>query len=171
MEAFKPFGHVVQAFADGDTTPKGVKVTPANQGSANKFHKLAPIISNYPPSLTSATSGLSVYRCLPLGFDFLKDYNEKGPGWEIKLLERHPYTNQAFVPMGVGSGEGLKGPDALSKTGRMYLVVVAKTGADEKPDLGTLKAFIAGAGQAIVYDVGVWRKSTILLPSFGFDHF
>lgn len=158
-EAFAPFGHVVQAFGDVNAVPRGTKVTSANQGSATKFHKLAPILSSYPPELASrANPALSVYRCKPLDFDVVEDSTQKGAGWAVKLLERHRYTNQAFVPMSVGSGEGLKGDDALEKPGRAYLVVVAKNGEDDKPDLSTLRAFVAGAGQAVVYATGVWRK-------------
>ncbi|EJD02860.1 allantoicase [Fomitiporia mediterranea MF3/22] len=160
-EAFAPFGHVVQAFSSADAAPKGTKVTSANQGSALKFHKLAPIVSSYPPALPgspSATAGLSVYRCSPLDFDFRRDHTEEGPGWEVRLLERHPHTNQAFIPMGIGSGESLKDGNALQNHGRAYLVVVACNGEDDKPDLMTLRAFLAGAGQSVVYATGIWRE-------------
>ncbi|KAL5485308.1 DAL2 [Sanghuangporus weigelae] len=156
-EAFAPYGHVVQAYSSSDAAPRGTKVTPANQGSALKFHKLAPIVSSYPSSGPAASLGLSVYRCSPLDFDFRSDFEGSGPGWPVQLLERHPYTNQAFVSMGVGSGESLKGSDALEKPGRAYLVVVARNGEDDNPDLSTLKAFLAGAGQSVVYGTGIWH--------------
>ena len=165
-EAFAPFGHVVQAFGDIHSVPRGKKVTAANQGSATKFHKLAPILSSYPSELAArAIPALSVYRCKPLDFDFVRDVKEKGVGWEVKLLERHPYTNQAFVPLGVGSGKDLKGDDALENPGRAYLVVVAKNGQDDKPDLNSLRAFVAGAGQADVYATGIWRERSLLFDS------
>lgn len=59
-EAFAPFGHVVQAYAD-DATPRGTKITGANQGSARKFHKLAPLVQSY-ASDAGASPGISVYR-------------------------------------------------------------------------------------------------------------
>jgi len=165
-EAFAPFGHVVQAFGDVNAVPRGTKVTSANQGSATKFHKLAPILSSYPPELASrANPALSVYRCKPLDFDVTKDVIQRGSGWAVKLLERHPYTNQAFVPMSTGSGEGLKGDDALEKPGRAYLVVVAKNGEDDRPDLNTLRAFVAGAGQAVVYATGIWHHPMVALET------
>ncbi|KAI5123043.1 hypothetical protein M0805_000479 [Coniferiporia weirii] len=163
-EAFAPFGHVVQAFSSASAAANRTKVTSANQGSASKYHKLAPIVSSYPNGC-NATPGLSVYRCSPLDFDFRKDTEEAGPGWAVRLLERHPYTNQAFVPMGVGSGEGLKGGDALEKQGRAYLVVVAKNGEDDKPDLTTLRAFLAGAGQSVVYSTGIWHHPMVSLET------
>ncbi|KAG5654398.1 hypothetical protein H0H81_003222 [Sphagnurus paluster] len=145
-EAFAPFGKVVQAYGDVAAVPKGTKVSPANAGSANKFHKLSLLESSY-PSAAGATSGISVYRCQPC--------QDVTPGGllDLKVLERHPFTNQAFVPMGRGSGEGLRDP------GHSYLVVVAQNGENDRPDLRTLRAFVATAAQGIVYNTAIWRKS------------
>jgi len=156
-EAFAPFGQVVQAYPDSassgsrsatdsgstltsDSTNTTYKqVTAANQGTAVKFHKLALLESSY-PSEAGATTGLSVYRCQPI---------ELAPGgrWEVKLLERHPCTNQAFIPMGGGKGD----PE------RAYLVIVALNGKDDRPDLGTMRAFVASAGQGVVYNMNLWH--------------
>jgi allantoicase len=152
-EAFAPFGRVVQAWADPHGAPRGIKLTPANQGTATKFHKLSLIQQSYPAD-AGATSGLSVYRCAPIDA-------KQGEAWPVRLLERHPYTNQAFVPMGgAACRAGYGAEDALEDPGSAYLVIVAKSGADDKPDLATLRAFIANAGQSIVYDTGIWRKSS-----------
>lgn len=147
-EAFAPFGQVIQAYADQNAAPRGTRITPANQGSASKFHKLALLASSYAPEV-GATSGLSVYRCKPL----------KGIGNDgtcvLEMLERHPFTNQAFIPMGES---GVEGGDGLNHPGNAYLVVVAKDGPDDKPDLKTLRAFVATAAQGIMYNTGVWRQ-------------
>jgi len=148
-EAFAPFGQVVQAYADHNAAPRKTKITPANQGSAFKFHKLAPIRSSYPLG-TGATSALSIYRCKPIELDFYRQC-------ELNMLERHPYTNQAFIPMGPGDGDGLTDP------GKLYLVVVAKNAEDGGPDLGTLRAFVATAAQGIVYDTAVWHQPMTVL--------
>jgi allantoicase len=142
-EAFSPFGKVVQGYGDHTAAPKGTKITPANAGTASKFHKLSLIESSYPAD-SGATSGLSIYRCQPLK-------SIEGKLTPLTVLERHSYTNQAFIPMGPGSGEGLVDP------GTQYLVVVAQNGEDDKPDLKTLRAFIATAAQGIVYNTGIWR--------------
>jgi allantoicase len=143
-EAFAPFGQVLQAYADHNAAPRKTKITPANQGSAFKFHKLAPIRSSYPVG-SGATPALSIYRCKPIELDFFRQC-------ELNMLERHPYTNQAFIPMGPGDENGLTDP------GKLYLVVVAKNAEDGGPDLGTLRAFVASAAQGIVYDTAVWRE-------------
>jgi len=144
-EAFAPFGQVIQAYGDHNAAPKGTRITPANQGSASKFHKLSLLASSY-PSDAGATAGLSVYRCNPL-----EGISNDGIA-ELKVMERHPFTNQAFIPMGRGSGEGLADP------GTAYLVVVAKNAADGQPDLSTVRAFVANASQGIVYNTAVWHQ-------------
>ncbi|KAI0645675.1 allantoicase [Trametes meyenii] len=152
-EAFAPFGKVVQAYADVHAVPdpRNTRVTGANQGTATKFHKLALLEASYPAE-SGATAGLSIYRCKPI------DVTADGE-WEVKLLERHPCTNQAFVPMGGAAGLG----DALEEPGTRYLVIVAHNGADDKPDPRTLRAFVASGGQGIVYDTGVWHHPMAVL--------
>ena len=115
-EAFAPYGHVVQAYTTPNAAPRGVKVTPANQGSAMKYHALAPVKSSYPLDVEAKTA-LSMYRCKPIDA-------EVGEMFDVKLLERHPYTNQAFFAVG---GAGVS-EYALTKQGRAYLVVVAFNG-------------------------------------------
>lgn len=133
-EAFAPYGQVIQAYGDHAAAPSGTRITPANGGTASKFHKLSLLRASYPDG-AGATAGLSVYRCQPVAV-------ENGRV-RLGVLERHPYTNQAFVPMGGG--------------GRRYLVVVALNGQDDGPELGSVKAFVASAGQGVVYDTGIWR--------------
>ena len=139
-EAFAPFGQVIQSYADIASAPRSIKVTPANFGTAVKHHKLSLLESSYPDEL-GATAGISVYRCQPA------EVVKNGTTREVTLnaLERHPYTNQTFLPMG-------QPKDSI------YLVVVTKNGPDDRPDLGTLRAFSARADQGIVYNKGVWRK-------------
>ena len=143
-EAFASFGQMIQAYEDHNAVPKGTKITPANAGTASKFHKLSLLTSSYLPN-SKATPGLSVYRCQPL------QGIEQDRTTVLKMLERHAFTNQAFIPMGPG-GEGLTDP------GTSYLVVVAQNGGDDRPDLKTLRAFLASSSQGIVYDTGIWRK-------------
>jgi len=145
-EAFAPFGKVIQAYANHNAAPRGTKITPANQGTASKFHKLALLDASY-PSEAGATTGLSVYRSNPLPSS---GENE----WVVNVLERHPFTTQAFIPMGA-AGES---EDGLQHPGNSYLVVVAKNGPDSKPDLKTLRAFVATAAQGIMYNTAVWHQ-------------
>jgi len=149
-EAFAPFGQVIQAYGDHNAAPKGTKITPANQGSASKFHKLSLLTSSYPEGAV-ATAGMSVYRCSPL-----QVMSSDGSA-DLTVMERHPFTNQAFIPMGKGTSEGLADP------GCAYLVVVAKNTAENRPDVTTVRAFVAHASQGIVYDTAVWHQPMTVL--------
>jgi len=142
VDAYKPYGQVIQAYKT-DLIPSGVKVTPANGGTAQKFYKLSPLKSSY-PSAAGATTGISVYRCQPL-------QDTRDGNTTLTVLERHSYTSQAFIPMG------------SSNTGDGYLVVVAHNGADDRPNMKTLRAFLAGATQGISYDPGVWHQPMTVL--------
>lgn len=63
----------------------------------------------------------------------------------LERMERHPFTAQAFIPMGSDVG---------------YLAIVANgNAAGDAPDLSTLKVFTVGEGQGVCYDAGVWHAS------------
>lgn len=148
-EAFAAFGQVVQGYEDLSSVPRNVRVTSANQRSAYKFNKISLLESSYPENVR-ATTGLSVYRCQPIDA-------KPGGHWDIKVLERHLHTNQAFIPMGPGFPS--EGDQGLKETAKGYLVVVAQNGEDDRPDLETMRAFIATSAQGIVYNTGIWRES------------
>ncbi|KAH8995706.1 Allantoicase [Lactarius akahatsu] len=139
-EAFAPFGQVIQSYEDITAAPPSLKVTPANFGTATKYHKLSLLERSYPAE-SGATTGISVYRCQPAKIE------KSGTRREVRLhaLERHPYTNQAFLPMGHDKD-------------KTYLVVVAKNGSDDRPDIGSLRAFVARADQGIVYNTSLWHQ-------------
>jgi ureidoglycolate lyase len=64
-----------------------------------------------------------------------------------RMLERHRFSSQAFVPMKVSR----------------YLVVVAPDGADGGPELTKARAFIAGPGQGVNYNPDVWHHPVTVL--------
>lgn len=130
-EAYAPYGDVIQARKD-------VEITGANQGTAEKFHHTARVENNHPNS--SGRTNFCVYHCRPT----------KELPFKVKLLERHPYSSQAFIPMNAGNTRG-------------YLVVVALNGKDDKPDMSTMKAFIASNVQGINYAPGIWHHPMIAM--------
>lgn len=64
----------------------------------------------------------------------------------------HAHTSQAFIPMGKGNRKDAQGG--------AYVVIGCLNGKDDKPDLSTLRAFLATSSQGVSYDEGIWRKST-----------
>ncbi len=125
-ERFAPFGDVVSAGLGAGKD--------ANQGTAVRFDWAAKLESSRP----GARPNLVVARCaqqsLPL---------------TLRLLERHPSSSQAFLPMVCES----------------YLVVVAPKAPGGAPDLGGLRAFHCLPGQGINYHRDVWHHPIAALGS------
>jgi len=63
----------------------------------------------------------------------------------VESMEKHPRSSQLFVPTRV----------------EQYLVVVA--GGDDAPDLETLRAFVAGPGESVIYGPNVWHMPLIVM--------
>jgi len=85
--------------------------------------------------------------------------------FDVKILERHPFTFQTFVPL------SLDRDDASTA----YLVIVAPTLPSPEdarvhgrkgpglPDLQNTKAFIARGNQAVTYAAGTWHAPMVVL--------
>jgi ureidoglycolate lyase len=125
-EAFAPFGQVVSVGASVGSS--------ANQGTATRFDRAALLDSARPLATPNLAVFLSVAKALP---------------FELKLLERHPFSTQAFLPMVCAR----------------FLVCVAPTLADGTPDVAQLRAFVCGPGQGINYLRGVWHHPIIALDA------
>ncbi|KAF9580526.1 Allantoicase, partial [Lunasporangiospora selenospora] len=149
-EAFAPWGQVVEVPL---YDPNAIKV---NQGTAQKFSRIGQFVNlrsyalsdeglaNSPDRSNSdvapAQANIAIFQCYkPVETTNL----------EVKLLERHAFSSQMFVPMG-GDGNG------------GYVVVVAKDRPDGNPDLSTLKAFTVKNSQGINYKPNVWHHPMIV---------
>lgn len=134
QEAFKDYGSVISAPRRGaESASPHVTV---NQGTAAKFPDLGEFCNAFPIQAKARTR-FHLYRCdslpptaLPLA---------------VKMLERHRFSSQSFVPLQSGNHSG------------RYLVVVAKNGIDDTPDLTTLRSFMAESNQCFVYHPGTWH--------------
>ncbi len=124
VAAFAPFGSVVSAGLFAGSS--------ANQGTALRFDRCAAVTSTRP----AATANLAVFRSTAKALPFA-----------VQLLERHPCSTQAFLPM----------------ICTRFLVVVAPTAGDGAPDLAGLRSFLCGPGQGISYGVGVWHHPIIAI--------
>ena len=100
-----------------------------NQGFAERYHDLAKIdvTSNNGHTL------VNIFRSTPLSLPI-----------KIKMMERHPLSSQAFIPMG----------------DQPYLVVVAPAG---EFDVSTIKVFEATADQGVNYYPGTWHHFCLAL--------
>ena len=135
-EAFAPFGRITQFYPSPETVDLG--------------DYYVDIVNEYPPE-AGAVTGISVFRATP------KIGLVRGEEFAIQMMERHPFTSQAFIPMDKGEVKGHT-EEALPAGGQM-LVIVAKGGKDDRPDPSTLEAFLLPPGTGISYNMGTWRES------------
>lgn len=127
-KAFLPYGELISAGS-------GASGVAANMGTARRFNRLVELRNLRPGR---AKPNLCLYRCRPA----------KSFPFRVKLLERHEFSTQVFIPMGGA---------------RRYLVVVATGG--NAPELKTLRAFVAGPAQGIGYRPGTWHHPLIALDA------
>ncbi|GAA6060242.1 hypothetical protein JCM10212_003482 [Sporobolomyces blumeae] len=180
--AFAPYGTVVQAYPDPRSAPKEIPIKRVNFGTATKYNFLSPGAGPVPVPPRSSL-GLEVNGSVGRGGGggggggggegeaieqklnlcvFTSDVQDRigdvRDRWQVRVLERHEFSSQSFVPMG-GRGGGGGGARA-----REYLVVVALPGKDGQPDLSTLRAFVASSAQGITYHANIWHHPLIVLP-------
>ncbi len=126
VEGFAPFGDVVSAGLRAGSS--------ANQGTAVRFDRCAKLAT----TRAGASPNLAVFRAAPQALPLT-----------VKLLERHPCSSQAFLPL----------------TCARFLVIVAPAREDGAPDLDGLCAFVCGPGQGINYHAGVWHHPIVALDA------
>ncbi|KAG8533177.1 uncharacterized protein KY384_001960 [Bacidia gigantensis] len=172
--SFAPFGTVISAPLPASRTtlpyppPQSSQV--ANQNTALKYPDISPLSSAYrlSPSGTPATPHVSLFSCFPRRLRASPGSSSSGL-FDVKSLERHPYTTQTFVPLSSSEVDSRRRPN--------YLVIVAPTlptppttagltpyfsqiataTGGGPPDLDNIKAFVADGGTAVTYGLGVWH--------------
>lgn len=60
---------------------------------------------------------------------------------QVRFLERHPFSDQAFVPL----------------RDTRFLVVICPSHSDGSPNLDQIHAYEAGPGQGVIYRRNVWH--------------
>ncbi|CAI7636364.1 unnamed protein product [Penicillium glandicola] len=146
----------------------------ANQNSALKYSPISPLLDRYTnacPSGQPSEARMTMFCCFPRALRTISTGPQLSDRevFDVRILERHPFTNQTFIPVDLSAhskvGDGEEEP--------LFLVVVAPTLKGETatakneagetitirdpPDLNNIKAFVARGGQAITYGVGTWH--------------
>ena len=122
--AFAAFGTVIEL--------EGARHYPINAGTTERFHALALTDT----AAAGGQTGISLFR----GQGFALPYR-------LRVMERHPLSSQAFIPLVAGEAD-------------RYLVVVAPAGEFHA---GALCAFLATGFQGVQYGRGVWHHPLIAL--------
>lgn len=112
--SFQEFGEVIEDPATHDET-LAFSTIEANQGSARKVLDVSHLKNHYALSQSKkpASPTVNMFVCKPRSLE-IKGGNAVFP---VKVLERHPFTPQTFVPMGLDRND--------KETA--YLVIVAPT--------------------------------------------
>ncbi|KAG9633707.1 ureidoglycolate hydrolase, partial [Aureobasidium melanogenum] len=123
QDAFAEFGTVVENPVNATGKPQQLKAVKANQGSALKYIDVSHVSNFYhlAPSGNPARAVMNMFVCSPRQLQSTSsgsDITQEGPSkFPVQILERHPFTPQTFIPL------GLSAVDATT----VYLVIVAPT--------------------------------------------
>jgi ureidoglycolate lyase len=151
----------------------------ANQGSALKYLDVTYMRDFYhsAPSGVPAKAVMNMFVCAPRHLRPSQGRNIEGL-LPVQILERHPYTTQTFIPLGISKSEAHK---------TRYLVIVAPSlppsSGDEPfpvpeapglpgrgfPDLRKIKAFVARGSQAVTYGPGTWHAPMVVVGTKPID--
>ncbi|KAJ1966329.1 Allantoicase [Dispira parvispora] len=147
QEAYEPYGQVVYS----PTPSSGGKAQVANQGTARRYNHVVEL-ENFrsEPNACSgsipAVPNMCIFQCDPQW--------QPGSLFHVRLLERHQHSTQCFMPIA---------RPLATNVGGDYLVIVALNGADDRPDVATLRAFIGRPWQGITYRPGIWHHPMVAL--------
>lgn len=107
--SFEPYGSVLQSYPDVRCAPKSIPIKAVNFGTAQKYNFLSPTASPSPLPEKWSAQGLEqrlnmcVFRCEPQNSIGARGQSK----WEVKVLERHEFSSQTFMPMGTENGSYL----------------------------------------------------------------
>ncbi|KAA8568335.1 hypothetical protein MFRU_029g00570 [Monilinia fructicola] len=189
QDDFAAFGTVIQNPAPAIMPSPAIKDLPpnavqANQGTALKYLDVTHMKDFYgsAPSQRVANAVMNMFVCSPRSLLPSHDSNIGGL-FPVTILERHPFTTQTFIPLGISPSE---------QEDVCYLVVVAPSltpssmdetlpvpvlspqtstsyGDDKKlpgrglPDLDRIQAFLANGSQAVTYGAGTWHAPMVVV--------
>jgi ureidoglycolate lyase len=188
QQAFAAFGTVIENPSPNIIPSATLQHVPegavrANQGSALKFPDVSklPDLYSSAPSKTASRACMSMFVCAPRLLQASRD-DPHLSYFPVEILERHPFTTQTFIPLGLSHSTG--DADADSR----YLVIVApsrepsdhdqrfpvpppdaSTDAQGRlpgrglPDLTRLEAFVATSSQAVAYGAGTWHAPMVVV--------
>ncbi|ODV61809.1 ureidoglycolate hydrolase [Ascoidea rubescens DSM 1968] len=162
IEAFRPFGSIISPDEElvRSHNDKGV-FEQANYGTAIKFKQVSQIQNLFPQSSSRKKESLNwnIFRCFPQNHLMQYDLLSSTFTYLTKVLERHPYSSQTFLPMGRSTSIEYG-----------YVVVVAQDLDNDQddtklPDLNSIKVFICKNNQAVTYNSNTWHAPMIALSN------
>jgi ureidoglycolate lyase len=186
--SFSPFGTVIENPAPSLIPSSKLGLLPqnavqVNQGSALKYLDVTDMKDHY-GSASSKQPGkavMNMFVCAPRTLLSSSNSNVDG-NFGVEILERHPYTTQTFIPLGMSASDaketrylvivaptlspspaddGLPTPPATSTTGPLP--------GSGLPDLSRIRAFMATGSQAVTYGAGTWHAPMVVVGKMPID--
>lgn len=151
IDSFAPYGSIIspdEEIGKLDDSSKN-----ANQGTAIKLLKRSQVEN----PLIQQSPNWNMFRCftqthLKVPIQPQQSSISAAVNHSIRVLEKHPYSSQTFLPMG-SSGQEFA-----------YVVVVALEDPETgKPDISTVRSFLCKGNQAVTYGAGVWHAPMIVI--------
>lgn len=203
QSSFSPYGTVIEnpacsksGFEQGNV-PAELQAVPANQMTALKYPNVSRVddLYRHAPSQRKAVPVTNLFVCKPrrlrvadLDHSSISVENKCTENvFDVNILERHPFTSQTFIPMGLCSADqttrylvmvapavpgptrmGTRWPEPESPRIASCLwppqqwerQVASEPGM---PDLPNIKAFLADGSQAITYSAGTWHAPMVVI--------
>jgi ureidoglycolate lyase len=155
----------------------------ANQGTALKYVDVSQLLDLYgsAPSRVASKAVMNMFVCAPRALKRSLRHGIHGT-FQVEILERHPFTTQTFIPLGLGRA---------GQEEARYLVIVAPSlppsCKDESlpvpaqnppavqppgrglPDLTKMQAFMAQGSQAVTYGAGTWHAPMVVIGKKSVD--
>ncbi len=84
-----------------------------------------------------------------VGISIFRNIKSTQIPFDICMLERHPIGSQSFIPM----------------HGQKFLIIVAPSLDEQKPDINSICAFISDGFQGVNYRSGTWHHPLLTLEA------
>ena len=178
QDVFSAFGTVIENPAPSLMPAADLKRLPPkallkNQGSALVYGGVSDMrnLYNLAPSKEPGKAVMSMFVSAPRSLLVCQESFLDG-SFPVVILERHPFTSQTFIPLGLSPSDAKKA---------RYLVIVAPTlpssseveklpAPDGKdlpgrglPDITKIRAFICKGSQAVTYGAGTWHAPMVVV--------
>lgn len=161
-----------------------VNAVRANQGTAIKYQDVTDMLDLYSsaPSKVASRAVMNMFVCAPRklqrGPEDNNDPYLEGT-FPVEILERHPFTTQTFIPLGISAVEEehahylvIVAPSSPPSREDEHLPTPGDSGSDHcryrfpgrgLPDLTKIQAFIAKGSQAVTYGAGTWHAPMVVI--------
>lgn len=152
IDSFAHYGSIISP--DEEVSKLDESAKNANQGTAIKLLKKSQVEN----PLDQKTPNWNIFRCFSQSHLKTPLQYARGPidaavvNHPIRVLEKHPYSSQTFLPMG-----------CLAQDIGYLIVVALEDPETQKPDISTVRSFLCKGNQAVTYGAGVWHAPMIVV--------